>query len=71
MLDTSALKTLTQQDLAMLGFGEVAYVRTVMVQGEELFAVMGADGRQVGLAGDADSAAKAAHNQDLMVIALH
>ena len=71
MLDTTALKTLTQQDLAMLGFGEVAYIRPVMVQGEEIFAVMGADGRQIGLAGDRDSANMAADGEELVVVALN
>ena len=71
MLDTPVMRTLTQRDLAILGFGEVAYVRPVMVQGEEVFAVMGADGRQIGLAGDHYSAAMAANGQDLMVVALH
>jgi hypothetical protein len=71
MLDTAALKTLTQQDLAMLGFGEVAYVRPVTVQGEQIFAVMGADGRQIGLAGDRDSADMTASSEDLLVVALH
>ena len=76
MLDTAALKTLTQQDFAMLGFGEVAYIRPVMVQGEEIFAVMGANGRQIGLAvaalaGDRDSADMAANGEDLVVVALN
>lgn len=71
MLDTAALKTLTQQDFAMLGFGEVAYIRPVMVQGEEIFAVMSADGRQIDLAGDRNSADMAAFDKDLAVVALH
>jgi hypothetical protein len=71
MLDTAGLKTLTQQDLAKLGFGEVAYVRAVTIQGEEIFAVMGADGRQIGLAGDRGSADMAAFDQDLVVVTIH
>lgn len=71
MLNSTGLKTLTQQDLAMLGFGDVAYVRPVMVQGEEIFAVMGADGRQIDLAGDRKSADMAAFDKDLAVVALH
>lgn len=71
MLDTAELKLLSQRDLAMLGFGEVAYIRPVMVQGEEIFAVMGADGRQIGLAGNLDGAIMAADNEDLAVVALN
>lgn len=71
MLDTAALKTLTQQDLAMLGFGEVAYIHPMTVQGEQIFAIMGADGRQVGLAGDRDSASMAAYRENLVVVAVN
>ena len=71
MLDTTALKTLTQQDLAMLGFGEVAYIRPITIQGEQVFAIMGADGRQIGLAGDRHSASMAADGENLAVVALN
>jgi hypothetical protein len=71
MLDTAELKGLTQQDLAMLGYGEVAYLRQVDVQGEEVFAIMGADGRQLGLAGDRASASLAAAEENLVIVALN
>lgn len=71
MLNTATLKTLTQQDFTMLGFGEVAYIRPMIIQGEQVFAIMGADGRQIGLAGDNDSATGAAQDEDLVVIALN
>jgi len=71
MLNTANLKTLTPHDFAMLGFGEVAYVRPVTIQGEEVFAVMGADGRQLGLAGDRRGADMAAFGSDLVVVAVH
>ncbi len=71
MLDITALKTLTQQDLAMLGFGEVAYIRPMTIQGEQVFAIMGADGRQIGLAGDRDSAGMAADGENLAIVALN
>lgn len=71
ILDTAALKALTQQDLATLGYGEVAYIRPIVLQGEEIFAIMGADGRQIGLAGDRDSAEMAALGENLVVVALN
>ena len=37
----------------------------------EIFAVMGANGRQIGLAGDRDSADMAANGEDLVVVALN
>lgn len=71
MLETVTLKAFTQQDLAVLGTGEIAYLRAVSVQGEEVVAVMGADGRQVGLAPDRDSAVIAAFQHELLVVPLH
>jgi hypothetical protein len=71
MLETVTLKALTQQDLAALGIGEIAYLRSVSVQGEEIIAVMGADGRQVGLAPDRDSAVLAASQNELLLVPLH
>lgn len=71
MLATVSLKAMTQQDLAVLGMGEIAYLRPVTMQGEELFAVMGADGRQIGMAPDRESATLAALQHELVVVPLH
>lgn len=71
MLDATGLKALTQQDLAMLGYGEIAYIRPMVVQGEEVFAIMGADGRQIGMAGDRHDANRAALGEDLVVVAVN
>lgn len=71
MLESVTPKTLSQHDLAALGMGEIAYLRSVLVRGEEVIAVMGADGRQVGLAPDWDSAVVAALQHELLVVSLH
>jgi len=71
MLEPVEPRTLSQQDLAALGIGEVAYLRAVSVQGKDAVAVMGADGRQVGLAPDHDSAVVGALQHDLVVVPLH
>lgn len=71
MLEPVTLKAISQQDLAVLGIGEIAYLRPVSVQGELIVAVMGADGRQVGLAPDRDSAVVAALQHDLLVVPVH
>ncbi len=71
MFDMNALRTMTAQDMATLGFGRIAYIRAISVQGEEVFAVMGADGRQLGLASDRESADIMAHRNDLSVVPLH
>jgi hypothetical protein len=62
---------LTQHDFAMLGFGEVAYLRPMIVQGEDVVAIMGADGRQIGMADDRESANMAAFREDLAIVALN
>lgn len=71
MLDAVNLKSITQQDLAALGTDEVAYVRHVVVQGEDLFAIMAANGRQIGLAPSYDQAVGAIHDHDLSHAGLH
>lgn len=71
MLDTINLKTITAQDLAALGIGEVAYLRPVEIQGEIVFAIMAADGRQIGLAPDYQSAVGAMHQHDLELATTH
>jgi hypothetical protein len=71
MLETVTLKTMTQQDLAALGIGEIAYLRPANVQGEELIAVMAADGRQIGMAPDRETAAHAALQHELVLVPLH
>lgn len=71
MLNTNTLKTLTQHDLAMLGYGEVAYIRPATVQGETVLAIMGADGRQIGLAGDRRSAELATLKEGLVIVPLN
>lgn len=71
MLDTVALKDFTQQDLAILGVGEIAYVRPVQSQGENTYAVMGANGQRLGVAPDYEAAVTAAYENDLLVVPLH
>lgn len=71
MLETIASKGFSQRDLAALGIGEIAYLRAVATDGGEVIAVMGADGRQVGVAPDRDTAVVAALQHDLVLVPLH
>jgi len=71
MLEPVTPRTLSQQDFAALGIGEVAYLRSLTVQGQEVVAVMGADGRQVGLAPDRERAFAAALQHELVLVPLH
>lgn len=71
MLDTIALKSFSQQDLAALGVGEIAYVSPVHVDGKDAFAVMGANGQKLGVAPDYESAVAAAFDNELLIVPLH
>lgn len=71
MLDTVKLKTITAQDLAALGLGEVAYIRPIQIQDESLFAIMAANGQQIGVAPDYHSAVGAIRQHDLEPVVLH
>lgn len=71
MLDTVNLRSITQQDLAALGLDEVAYVRHVVVQGEDLYAIMAANGRQIGLAPTYDQAVGAIQEHELGHASVH
>ena len=71
MLDTIKLKTITAQDLAAFGIGEVAYLRPVEVEGEVMFAIMAANGQQIGLAPDYDRAVGAIEQHDLELASIH
>ncbi len=71
MLDILKVKTMSRTDLAALGMDQVAYVRRIQIQGEEMFAIMAADGRQLGLAPDYDSAASAVDQHELGLVSVH
>lgn len=70
MLDAIRLKSITQQGLAALGINEVAYIRQIVVQGEDLFAIMAANGQQIGLAPSFGEAVGAIHDHNLHHAAL-
>ncbi len=71
MLDTIKLKAISARDLAALGIGEVAYLRPVEIEGEVVFAIMAADGRQIGLAPDYESAVGAMRQHELELVTIH
>ncbi len=71
MVDATTLRTISRHDLAILGAGEVAYVRAADIQGETVFAIMAGDGRQLGLAPDFDSARAAALHNELRLVSVH
>lgn len=58
-------------DLANLGVGEVAYVRSVEVNGEPAFAVHGADGQPLVVTTDREVAFAVTRQNDLEPLSVH
>lgn len=71
MYDVKTIRNITQQDLAALGLGEVAYVRPITIDGSLAYAVHTANGRAIAaLASDA-AAQMAIRQNDLEPVGLH
>ncbi len=71
MYDVKTIRNITQQDLAALGLGEVAYVRPITIDGSLAFAIHAANGRAIAaLASDA-AAQMAIYQNDLEPVCLH
>lgn len=71
MVDATTIRTISQHELAILGAGDVAYIRAADIQGEKVFAIMAGDGRQLGLAPDFDSARATALQNELNLVSVH
>jgi hypothetical protein len=61
----------TREQLAQLGLGGVAYLRPVLIDGTPAVAIFGADGRQIGLAPNAEQAARAVFEHEMIPVAVH
>ena len=56
---------------AMLGVEDVAYIKEVIVEGNKLWAIIGADGTSLALAPDRDLAFAAALQNDKTPVSVH
>ena len=65
------IRHLTVQQLAELGVSQIAYVRPVMVNGQRGFAIHGADGTPMAVAGDQELAFAAILQQDMVPTLVH
>ena len=65
------LRGLTGRDLAMLGVHAVAYIKPVTVDGELVFAVHSADGREIAVIADRDVAMATVRQNDLEPVSVH
>ncbi|WP_144183790.1 DUF1150 family protein [Elioraea rosea] len=65
------IPTPTREQLAQLGVGGIAYLRSVLVDGAPAIAIFSADGTQIGLAPDAEQAAAAVVQHEMVPLSVH
>lgn len=71
MLNLETARHFSQKDLEVLGLGQVAYVRPVTVDGQNVWAVHAANGLQVALMPSIESAWAALRQHDLDLVAVN
>ena len=65
------LRGLSGRDLAALGIHAVAYIKPIMVDGEHVFAVYSADGREMAIVADREVAMATVRENDLEPVSVH
>ena len=71
MVNNDRLRDISEQDLAQLGADDLAYVRPIILEKETVFAVTSADGRQIAIAEDFETAVLAAHENSFYTVSVH
>ena len=61
----------TTPDLSYMGLGEIAYVRTVVARGAEIYGVLAANGEPLAAMNDRESAMVATIQNDLVPVSVH
>jgi hypothetical protein len=70
-LSAAALRNISVQDFARLGAEDVAYVRPVILNGAQAFAIHAADGTPIGAAPSAQLAAAAIRQHEMEPALVH
>ena len=65
------VRHLSEQQLAALGVSQIAYVKPVMVNGVQGFAIHAADGTPMAVAGDRDVAVAAVMQHEMLPVSVH
>ena len=65
------LKGMSARDFAMLGLEDVAYVKSVVIDGGTAYAIHAADGTQIAVADQREMAIAAARQQHLEPLSVH
>jgi hypothetical protein len=71
MIDTSTFKPLTQAEWQASMLNQVAYIKPVLENGQTAFSVHAADGTQLAIIGDRDTAFAAVRSHDLEPVSVH
>lgn len=71
MMDTDFLRSITVEDLALLGAEEIVYVKPVTVDSKLAFAVNTADGRQMAVVRDFETAVASAIQNKFVPFSVH
>jgi hypothetical protein len=66
-----SLKGLSERELGLLGMEDVAYVKRVVVDGGDAFAVHAADGTQIAVMADRDVAFAVVRQHDMEPVSVH
>ncbi len=67
----AGLRQLSALELGMLGMDDVAYVKRVVVEGAEGYAVHAADGTQIAVLGTRDLAFAVVRQNDMEPVSVH
>lgn len=65
------VRHLSEQQLAALGVSHIAYLKPVMVNGVQGFAIHAADGTPMAIAGDRDVAIAAVVQHEMLPLSVH
>jgi hypothetical protein len=65
------IRHLTERQLAQLGVAQVAYVKPIILNGAPAFAIHGADGTPMAVAGDRDVAVAAIQQHEMLAVSVH
>ena len=68
---TFDVRHMSEQQLAALGVSHIAYVKPVMVNGVQGFAIHAADGTPMAVAGDMEVAVAAVMQHEMMAVSVH
>jgi hypothetical protein len=71
MQTTEQMRQMTANDLAMLGMQDIAYVKPVVVDGNEGYAIHAADGTQLALTRDRDLAFAVVRQNEMEPVSVH